>query len=318
MGIHGGRKRLGLGTAPLGGLFSAVSDAEAEATLEAAWEAGIRLFDTAPLYGHGLAEIRLGRFLKSKPRQSFTLATKVGRLLCLPAEPQPEDAHYKGALPEQPVFDFSYDGVLRSHAESLKRLGLDRVDILHIHDPDDHFDAAVAGACRALERLRDEGAISGIGAGMNQSEMLARLANEARFDYFLLAGRYTLLEQRALDELLPLCAAKAIRVFVGGPYNSGILANPVMGANYNYMAAPEILVRRAQDIAAVCARFDVPLKAAAMQFPAAHPAVDAVLTGPRSAAELQDNAAMFDWPIPGELWTALKAKGFIRMDAPTP
>ena len=310
--------RLGLGTAPLGGLFSAVSDEAAAKTLEAAWAAGIRMFDTAPLYGHGLAERRLGAFLKSKPRESFSLATKAGRLLRLPDGPEIEDFHYKNTPPERPVFDFSYDGIMRSFEESLERLGLGRIDILHLHDPDDHFDEAISGGWRALEKLRGEGLAKRIGAGMNQSAMLTRLARERRFDCFLLAGRYTLLEQHALDELLPLCIGKGISVFIGGVYNSGLLADPKPGATFNYEAAPAALIQRAQAIAAVCARHHVPLKAAAIQFPLAHPAVEAVLTGARSAAELIENVAMFQFQIPPALWQELKHAGFIRADAPVP
>src|SRR5439155_1676860 len=217
--------RLGLGSAPLGGLFEAVTDDEAHRVVEAAWRAGIRFFDTAPLYGHGLAEHRLGMVLKTKPRHEFVLATKVGRLLRRDAPPEPGQA-YKGVPPLNPVFDFSYDGVMRSVEESLTRLGLDRVDVLHIHDPDDHFDEALTGAYRALDRLRTEGSIRAVGAGMNQSEMLVRFAREANFDCFLLAGRYTVLDRSGAAELLPLCAERRIAIIAGGVFNSGILADP--------------------------------------------------------------------------------------------
>src|SRR5438046_8136606 len=199
--------RLGLGTAPLGGLFTAVADDEAQRVVEAAWQAGIRFFDTAPLYGHGLAERRLGEVLRTKPRDEFVLATKVGRLLREGAPPDPSQS-YKGVPAVNPVFDFSYDGVMRSVEESLSRLGLDRIDVLHIHDPDDHFDEALTGAYRALDRLRSEGSIRAVGAGMNQSEMLVRFAREADFDCFWLAARHTLLDRSGAAALLPLCAER--------------------------------------------------------------------------------------------------------------
>ena len=201
---------LGLGTAPLGGLYSPVSDEEAHRVIDTAWHHGIRFFDTAPLYGHGAAERRLGAALAGRPRDRYVLATKVGRLLRRPAEPAPEDAYYKGTPPERPVFDFSHDGVMRSFEESLKRLGVDRIDILHLHDPDAHESEAMAGAYRALDRLRAEGLIRAVGAGMNQWPMLARFAEAGSFDTFLLAGRYTLLDQSALPTLLPVCQRRGV------------------------------------------------------------------------------------------------------------
>ncbi len=298
--------RLGLGTAPLGGLFEAVADDEAHLVVEAAWKAGIRFFDTAPLYGHGLAELRLGAVLSSKPRDEFVLATKVGRLLRAGAPPEPGQA-YKGVPPVNPVFDFSYDGVMRSVEESLSRLGLDRIDVLHIHDPDDHFEEALTGAYRALDRLRDEGSIRAVGAGMNQSEMLVRFAREANFDCFLLAGRYTLLDRSGAAELLPLCAERRIAIIAGGAFNSGILADPRPGATFNYTTAPPELVRRATELKAVCDRAGASLKAVAIQFPLRHPAVATVLTGCRSVAEVEQNIRAFQADIPDELWPVLDA-----------
>jgi len=298
--------RLGLGTAPLGGLFEAVADDEAHRVVEAAWKAGIRFFDTAPLYGHGLAELRLGAVLSSKPRDEFVLATKVGRLLRAGAPPEPGQA-YKGVPPVNPVFDFSYDGVMRSVEESLSRLGLDRIDVLHIHDPDDHFEEALTGAYRALDRLRDEGSIRAVGAGMNQSEMLVRFAREANFDCFLLAGRYTLLDRSGAAELLPLCAERRIAIIAGGAFNSGILADPRPGATFNYTTAPPELVRRATELKAVCDRAGASLKAVAIQFPLRHPAVATVLTGCRSVAEVEQNIRAFQADIPDELWPVLDA-----------
>jgi D-threo-aldose 1-dehydrogenase len=298
--------RLGLGSAPLGGLFEAVTDEEAHRVVEAAWQAGVRFFDTAPLYGHGLAEQRFGAVLRTKPRDDFVLATKVGRLLRKDAPPEPGQA-YKGTPPVNPVFDFSYDGVMRSVEESLARFGLDRIDVLHIHDPDDHYDEALNGAYRALDRLRSEGTIKAVGAGMNQSEMLVRFARAANFDCFLLAGRYSLLDRSGAKELLPLCVERHISIIAGGVFNSGILADPRPGATYNYQPAPPELLQRAIELKAICNRHGVDLKAAALQFPLRHPAVAAVLTGPRSVAEIDENIRLFQLPIPDALWQEVDA-----------
>ena len=283
-----------------------MADDEAHRVVEAAWQAGIRFFDTAPLYGHGLAEQRLGAVLRAKPREEFVLATKVGRLLRADAPPEPGQA-YKGVPPVNPTYDFSYDGVMRSVEESLARLGLDRVDVLHIHDPDEHFEDALAGAYRALDRLRAEGTIRAVGAGMNQAEMLVRFAREADFDCFLLAGRYTLLDRTGAAELLPLCVEKSIAIIAGGVFNSGILANPRPGTTFNYQQAPPQLVDRALRMQEICARHGVELKAAAIQFPLRHPAVASVLTGCRSVREVEENVRMFQAPIPSSLWDELDA-----------
>ena len=309
--------RFGLGTAPLAGLFEEVGEAEAIGVIERAWDLGVRSFDTAPLYGHGLAETRLGKVLRDKPRNQFTLASKVGRLLRGDAPPEPGQV-FRGTPPVNPVFDFSYDGVMRSFEESLERLGLDRIDIVHIHDPDNHYDAALHGAYRALDRLRADGVIGAVGAGMNQAEMLTRFAREGDFDCFLLAGRYTLLDQIALRELLPECIKGGIAIIAGGVYNSGILADPKPGAHYNYRTAPADLVARAQRIRDVCARHGVPLKAAAVQFPLGHPAVTCVVVGCRSAAQLDDTIAMFEVDIPPELWDELKSEHLLPAEVPTP
>jgi len=309
--------RFGLGTAPLAGLFEAVDEAQGVGVIERAWEAGVRFFDTAPLYGHGLAEMRLGKVLKQKQRDEFTLASKVGRLLRADAPPEPGQS-FRGVPPVNPVFDFTYDGVMRSVEESLQRLGLDRIDILHIHDPDDHYEAALHGAYRALDRLRADGVIGAVGAGMNQAEMLTRFAREADFDCFLLAGRYTLLDQVALVELLPECVKRGIAIIAGGVYNSGILADPKPGAHYNYRTAPAELLERAQRIRDVCARHGVPLKAAAVQFPLGHPAVTCVVVGCRSSAQLDETLEMFELDIPPALWDDLKAERLLPAEAPTP
>ncbi len=294
--------RTGLGTAPLGGLFEPVGDDTALATIELAWERGIRFFDTAPLYGRGLSEQRLGRFLAEKPREDFVLATKVGRLLRADAPLDAREAIWKEPSPVNPVWDFSYDGVMRSVEESLERLGLDRIDVVHIHDPDDHYDEALGGAYPALDRLRSEGVIGAVGAGMNQVEMLARFAREADFDCFLVAGRYTVLDRAALAELLPLCVERDIAVICGGVFNSGILAG---GTTFNYAPAPPELLEQAAELDAVCASHGVPLAAAALQFPLRHPAVASVLLGPRSPAQLAESLDLLELPIPAELWDEL-------------
>ena len=308
--------RLGLGTAPLGGLFEALADDDAHRVVEAAWSAGIRFFDTAPQYGNGLAEQRLGAVLRTKPRDQFVLATKVGRLLRAGAPPQSDT--FPGAPPLNPVFDFSYDGVMRSVEESVTRLGIDSIDILHIHDPDEHFADALSGAYPALDRLRAEGTIRAVGAGMNQAEMLARFAREANFDCFLLAGRYTLLDQVGLKELLPLCVERGIAIIAGGVFNSGILADPKPGAHYNYQAAPGELVRRAARIKTLCERHGASLKAVAIQFPLGHRAVQTVLTGCRSVDEVNENVEAFQAPIPPAVWQDLKSEGLLAAEAPVP
>ncbi len=311
--------RLGLGLAPISGLYSAVGEAAARAAVDRAWELGIRLFDTAPLYGYGLSERRAGAALAGRPRDEYVLATKVGRLL----EPGDEKQDFWAEVTPGvvPRFDYSAEGVRRSLADSLDRLGLDRVDVLHIHDPDDHYGEALGGAYPALAELREKGVIAAVSAGMNQAGMLTRFVREAPppgFDCFLLAGRYTLLEQPGLDELLPLCAERGISVLVGGVYNSGILADPSPGAPYNYSPAPPDLLARARAMEAVCARFGVPLRAAAIQFPLGHPAVASVVIGSRSAEQVEDNVAMFRHPIPGGLWAALKDEGLLPAHVPTP
>lgn len=315
--------RLGLGTAPLAGLFEAVGDDEAAAVVERACALGLRLFDTAPVYGYGLAERRTGRVLSQKPRDSFVLATKVGRLLRSDAPPDETQFYrgkplFKGTPALNSVFDFSYDGVLQSLEESLERLGLDRVDIVHIHDPDEHYAEALDGAYPALDRLRREGAIRAVSVGMNQAEMLAQFACAADFDCFMLAGRYTLLDQIGLRELLPICEQKVISIIAAGVYNSGILADPRPGATFDYVPAPPELLEKARRLEAVCSRHGVPLPAAAIQFPLGHPAVAGVVIGARSVAELDEDVAMFRHPIPPDLWQELKAEDLLPGEAPVP
>ncbi|UPK36273.1 aldo/keto reductase [Bradyrhizobium sp. 186] len=309
---------IGLGTAPLGGLFAPVSDADAEATIARGWSAGIRFYDTAPLYGFGLAEWRLGAFLRQQPRDSYAISTKVGRLLRAPDGVAAEDDHYKSGQRERPVFDFSHDGVMRSVEESLIRLGLDRVDVLLVHDPDDHYDDAVAGAFRALKRLRADGTVKAIGAGMNQSEMLVRFAEAVPVDCFLLAGRYTLLDQGALDALFPVCGERNIGVLLGGIYNSGILANPHAGAKFNYQDADAVLIARARELDELCRKHGTELKAAALQFCMAHPAVTVAVMGARNATEVADNIAMSESTVPPGFWQELRARKLVDARAPLP
>jgi D-threo-aldose 1-dehydrogenase len=306
--------RLALGTVPISGLYDPVSEEQAQATLERAWSLGLRFFDTAPLYGYGLGEERLGRFLRGVPREQAVVSTKVGRLLRCDAAANVDAAAlgtFAGAGDLQPVWDFSYDGARRSLEESLERLGVDRVEIVLIHDPDEAYDEALAGAYRALDELRAQGVMEAVGCGMNQSAMLARLAQEGDFDCFLLAGRYTLLDQSALADLLPVALERGVKIVAGGVFNSGILGDPRGRATFNYAPADRAWVDKALAIEAVCERHGVPLQAAALQFPLSHPAVAVVLTGVRSPEEMEQNERLFRHPIPDALWAELQAEGLI-------
>ena len=300
--------RIGLGTAPLAGLFSPVEPQHAEQTLSAAWDAGIRWFDTAPHYGSGLAEQRLGSFLGGRPRAQVTVSTKVGRLL-VPGSTSGGDEGFFSDTGLVRVRDYSAEGVYRSLSESLERSGLDAFDIALVHDPDDHYAEALDGAFPALLRLRDQGAVKAIGAGMNQTRMLTRFVEETDLDCVLVAGRYSLLDRTAEEDLLPLCGERHVGVLVGGVFNSGILADPRPGATFDYAPASERLLDRAQALAAVCASNGVELAAAALQFPLRHPAVTAVVVGARSAQEVQDNIRHAATEIPEALWTDLEGAG---------
>ena len=296
--------RLGLGCAALGNLYDALDDTQAQATADAAWAAGLRLFDTAPLYGHGLSEHRIGAALRARPRGDYVLATKVGRTLVAGRD---AGTIFAAAPALTPVFDFSYDAVLRGVEESLARLGVSRIDVLHVHDPDAHEAESIEGAFRALTKLREERVIGAIGAGMNQSAMLARFVERGLVDCVLLAGRYTLLDQSALADLLPKAEAAGVAVIVGGVFNSGLLADPQPGARYDYAPAPPARLARARSLAAICERHGVPLGAAALQFSAAHPAVASVLVGARSPAEVEQALRWFALRIPPELWPELRS-----------
>jgi D-threo-aldose 1-dehydrogenase len=310
--------RMAFGAGAIGGMYSDVPYGQSLDTIRRALSLGIRFFDVAPFYGYGASEMRLGEGLRNERRDSIVLATKVGRIL-VPAPKGYQDSFFHNHAPFIPEFDFSYDGVMRSYEDSLKRLGMDRVDILHIHDPDDHFEQALRSAYPALARLRESGVVGAVGVGMNQAEMLTRFAREADFDCFLVAGRYTLIDQTALRELLPLCVKKNIAVFMGGTYNSGILATgAVAGAKFNYEDAPEKIMDKVRRVEQVCARHGVPLKAAAMQFPLAHPAVASIIMGCRAPEEVEENSRMLTSPIPADFWSELVHEGLLPEDAPLP
>jgi D-threo-aldose 1-dehydrogenase len=322
--------RLGFGGASIGGLFTAVSDSDARKVVRRAWDVGIRFFDTAPLYGYGASERRIGDELRTEARDSFVLSTKVGRLVRSPTQIRPDDeidrqrfdgrddAFYAGVGPERLVFDYSADGVRRSIEDSLERLGLERIDIALIHDPDDHWQAALEGAWPGLARLRDEGVIRAVGAGMNQTAMLTRFVRETDVDVVLVAGRYTILEQGALDDLLPACAERGVGVLIAGVMNSGVLADPAGTSRFNYVPAPPDVVDRARRIAEVCARWEVPLRAAAIQFPMAHSAATSLVAGVRSVTHLDEYPAFARVAIPAGMWDELRGERLLRPDSPVP
>jgi D-threo-aldose 1-dehydrogenase len=321
--------RFGFGGAPLGNLFNPIPEPEAIDSVRRAWAAGVRYFDTAPLYGSGLSERRLGSALAGKPRDAFVLSTKVGRrLVPRPVDEPPRDSAYVDSPSLEPVFDYTAEATRASLAGSLDRLGIERVDVVLIHDvgPVTHGDddarryaEAMDGAYRVLHGLRSEGAIRAIGVGANEWQILERCARDGDFDCFLLAGRYSLLEQTALDTFLPMCDRRQISVIVGGPFNSGILATGARpGATYNYKLAPPDVLERVQALERVVAGHGIPLAAAALQFPFHHPAVTAVVPGARAASEVEENLRLLRYPIPPALWRDLKAEGLVRVDAPTP
>jgi D-threo-aldose 1-dehydrogenase len=312
---------IGFGGAPIANLYTEVSEKDARDTVDAAWEARIRYFDTAPHYGLGLSERRLGVALADRPRDEFVVSTKVGRLL-VPSSDGGDDLASGFAVPadHRRVWDFSADGVRGSLESSLDRLGLDRVDVVYVHDPDNHWEQAIGEALPALAALKAQGVIGGIGVGMNQWQLPARFVREAELDYVMLAGRYTLLEHEPLAEFLPLCLARGVAVVAVGVFNSGLLARAEVSADatYNYATAPAALVDRARRIAEVCARHDVVLPQAALQFPFGHPAVRAIAVGARTPAEIRQNAVLFAEKVPAGLWDDLKAEGLLSAEVPTP
>jgi D-threo-aldose 1-dehydrogenase len=304
--------RLVFGGAPIGGLFAAVDDGAAQATLEAAWEAGIRAFDTAPHYGVGESERRIGRFLAGRPRGEYVLSTKVGRLLRPAAGDYADGAEgYFGTPQLTRVRDYSRDGVLASLEASLGRLGVDRVDIVLIHDPDEHGPEALDGAYPALAKLRAEGVIGAVGVGMNQVEMLEWFLPRADLDCVLVAGRYTLLDTRAAISLFPECQRRGVAVLAAGVFNSGVLADPGPAATYDYLPAPPDVMDRARRIGAACARRGLPIGAAALQFTLRHPAVAAAVVGARSPAEIAADAGYLARDVPDALFDELAAEGLI-------
>ncbi len=318
----------GFGTAPIGNIFREIDEETSDAMIQHAWDKGVRYFDTAPMYGHGLSEMRTGHSLRWKDRGSFILSSKVGRIL-KPARRQ--DINFEpwtNAAPFTMHFDYSYDGTMRSFEDSLQRMALEHIDICFIHDIDvftrgdeqpEVFKQAMDGAWKALESLRDQGVVKAIGVGVNEWEVCHAALEQRDFDCFLLAGRYTLLEQDALDRFLPLCEERGAAVVVGGGFNSGILATGAReGAKYNYAPAPADIMEKVRQIEAVCAEYNVPLPAAALQFVVAHPAVPTFMAGTRTVEQLDQNLNWFSHDIPSEFWADLKTKGLLREDAPVP
>jgi D-threo-aldose 1-dehydrogenase len=308
------------GAAQIGNLDRAMSDAAAREAVDAAWEGGVRYFDTAPHYGLGLSERRLGAALRDRPRDEFVVSTKVGRIL-VPSEGGAHERDGQGfdvPATYRREWDFSRDGILRSVEASLARLGLDHVDVLYLHDPDHHWQQALDEGFPALAELRDQGIVKAVGAGMNQAEMLAAFVRHTEMDLIMLAGRYTLLEQGALDEFLPMCAERGVNVVAAGVFNSGLLSlpRPSAGATYNYTQAPRELIERAHRIADICERHGTSLPAAALQFPLAHPVVASVAVGCRTAEHVERNLQLFQALPPAELWTELRDDGLLRADAP--
>ncbi len=318
----------GFGTAPIGNIFREIDEQTSEAMIQEAWAQGVRYFDTAPMYGHGLAELRTGHALRWKNRDDFVLSSKVGRILKPARKADIDYAPWTNAGRFTMQFDYSYDGVMRSFEDSLQRLNLEHMDICFIHDIDvftrgaeqpEVFEQAMDGAWKALSKLKDEGVVKAIGVGVNEWEVCHAALERRDFDCFLLAGRYTLLEQDSLNKFLPLCEERGATVVVGGGFNSGILATGATdGAKYNYAPAPAEIIDRVKRIEAFCADYNVPLPAAALQFVVAHPAVATFMAGTRTVDQLQQNLAWFSHDIPADFWADLKTKGLLRQDAPTP
>jgi D-threo-aldose 1-dehydrogenase len=327
-----GRRRLkvsalGFGAAPLGDLYALLDDEAAIAAVTAGIEAGMTLVDTSPLYGHGLSEHRVGTAVRRAGRETVVLSTKVGRWMT-PASGTGGRGGYLGGLPFAATLDYSHDGALRSIEQSLLRLGTDRIDIALIHDVDRRnmgadfeavFEVAVNGAWAALARLREEGVIRAIGIGVNETEACMRFAERCDLDGVLLAGRYSLIEQGALDDVLPLAEARGIGIMLGGVFNSGILATgAIPGAKYDYAEAPPEIMARVAAIEAICRRYGVPLPVAAIQFARAHPAISSVVLGAVTPAEVSRNLDGWATPVPAALWDDLRAVGLLRADAPVP
>lgn len=319
---------IGFGAAPLGNLFAVVTEQDAQASLATSWDNGCRFFDTAPFYGYGLSERRVGDSLRDKPRDQFVLSTKVGRLLRTGAAGPETGTDFKSPMPFHAAFDYSYDATMRSFEDSLQRLGLERIDVALIHDigRDWHgdnqpkiFREAMAGSAKALAELKAAGTVGAIGIGVNEADVCLDALQAADFDCFLLAGRYTLLEQGPVETLLPACRKQNVSIIVGGAFNSGLLAR--LGqpdATYNYGAVPPEIAKRAATLHEVCAHHNVPLPAAALQFPLGHPAVATVIPGARNAAEVASHWQWARIKIPAALWEDLRGRGLLHPDAPAP
>jgi D-threo-aldose 1-dehydrogenase len=319
---------LGFGGAPIGNFNGVFDDDAATDMIEQSWALGVRYFDTAPGYGNGLSEHRLGQALRRIDRTAAVVSTKVGRVLT-PTRGAPRvNGQYQDAPPFVANFDYSYDGVMRAVEQSMQRMLTDHFDALFIHDCDrythgesqpEYFRQALVSAFPALEALREQGVVKAIGFGVNETDVMAEAVKVTDTDLCLLAGRYTLLEQESLDELLPMCEERGVGIVLGGVYNSGVLATgPVAGARFNYAPAPRDVLARAAALDEVCTRHGVPLAAAALQFAFAHPAVTSICLGARNAGQQSRNAELFEEPIPEELWEDLRDAGLIREDAPTP
>ena len=305
LGRHGPLvTRIGLGCAPFGNLFTEVSDEDVQATVDTAWEGGVRFFDTAPLYGHGLSEIRLGKALAKYPRNEYVLASKVGRLLRNPIE-QISPSIFRNVPKLEPIFDYSRDAVLTSIDESLKRLNVDYLDVVHVHDPDDHEDWAVSEAFPTLVKLRDEGVIKAVGCGMNQTSALVRFVHEVDLDCLLLAGRYTVLDNASSSELLHLCSEANIGVVLGGIFNSGLLANPAKNKTFDYVEATPGVLEKAQAISVLAQSHGVSLPQVAVQFGLRHPAVSSIVIGARTSSEISEDIAFAFQAVPDEFWIDL-------------
>lgn len=320
---------MGFGAAPIGNFLRPILEHEAGAMIERAWEAGMRYFDTAPYYGHGLSELRLGHYLRWKPRRDYVISSKVGRVLTAARREDIDFKPWVDGAAFKSRFDYSYDGTMRSFEDSLQRLGLEHIDILFIHDADVfthgvemqkvYFRQAMDGCYRALIKLREQGLVKAIGAGVNNWEVMLDFMKAGDFDTLLVAGRYTLLEQEALNELLPLCERRGTALVIGGGFNGGILATgAVPGAKWNYAPAPAHIMEKVRKIGAVCTRYKVPLAAAALQFLLAHPAVASHVPGTRTVEQMNQNLALVAHPIPKAFWQELKSEGLVRQDAPVP
>jgi D-threo-aldose 1-dehydrogenase len=320
---------MGFGAAPIGNFLRPITEETSDAMVQHAWNAGMRYFDTAPYYGHGLSEARLGHSLRWKRRSDFVISSKVGRVLKSAPRASIEFKPWVNALPFVCHFDYTYDGTMRSFEDSLQRLGLEHIDILYIHDADVfthgpeqqkvYFKQAIEGCYPALVKLRDQGLVKAIGVGVNDKDVMLDFMRQGDFDCLLMAGRYTLLEQEPLAELLPLCQKRNAAVIIGGGLNSGILATgAVPGAKYNYAPAPAHIMEKVRKIEAVCKTHGVPLAAAALQFLLAHPTVASHIPGTRTVEQMEQNIAWISHPIPDALWKDLKSGGLLREDAPTP